>query len=202
MSRISQQAMILTSGTNLNTPINQLHGMTLGSVCSLSIYPSPLLQFNLHLPSYTSSELHDSRTCGIHMLPPTTESVHLLRIFAKGIKKDTQQKEFVLDTSKDELRDGRVFHEMTRPFEKLNVNEFKYHQVDQEFKIPVLKEAEIVFICRARENFKVDSHEIWVVDVIDILCGDKKKVDTSGGGVLYYNRGFHSIGQSLKEKIV
>ncbi|EGW33563.1 uncharacterized protein SPAPADRAFT_137703 [Spathaspora passalidarum NRRL Y-27907] len=196
MSRVSQQAMILTSGTPHATPINQLHGMTLGSVCSLSIYPKPVLQFNLHLPSYTSRELHSCRICAIHILPPSAESVHLLRIFAKGVKQDNQ-KELVLGTSKEEIRDGRIFHEMTRPFEKLEQNEFRYHDVD-DVKVPILNEAEIVFICKARENFKVDSHEIWVVDVVDILRGGDEK-SGGGGGVLYYNRGFHSVGESLKE---
>ena len=113
MGRVSSQAMILTSATS---NLNELHGMTLGSVCSLSVFPSPLIQFNLHLPSYTSSELHKHKYLALHVLPPTKNSVHLSRIFAKGVKLNKGAK---LAPTKEEKIDGQVFHEMTKPFTRL-----------------------------------------------------------------------------------
>ncbi|KAL6452663.1 hypothetical protein SBY92_001925 [Candida maltosa Xu316] len=181
MSRISSQAMILTSGTK--TDSNELHGMTLGSVCSLSVFPTPLIQFNLHLPSYTSSELHRYKYLALHVLPPIDASVHLSRIFAKGIKGE----------------DGEVFHEMTKPFELLEgEKEYGFYNVDEEgVKIPILKNVETTLICKVRENFLIEGHEIWVANVVDILQNNQFK--EKSGGILYYNRGFHKIGKRLHE---
>ena len=178
MSRISSQAMILTSGT---TNTHELHGMTLGSVCSLSVFPKPLIQFNLHLPSYTSSELHKHQFLALHILPPTSLSVHLSRIFAKGIKS----------------KDGEAFHEKTRPFHRLKHNhDYLFYNID-DIKIPVLKNVETTMICKTRQDFLVDGHEIWVADVIDILQNEQYK--EKSGGILYFNRGFHKDGETLVE---
>lgn len=178
MARVSSQAMILTSGT---TNKHELHGMTLGSVCSLSVFPKPLIQFNLHLPSYTSSELHKHQYLALHILPPTSQSVHLSRIFAKGIKS----------------KDGEVFHEKTRPFHRLkNNHDYLFYEVE-DVKIPILHDVETTMICKTRQNFLVDGHEIWVADVIDIVQNDKYK--EKSGGILYFNRGFHKIGKPLFE---
>lgn len=200
MARVSQQAMILTSASQISKSEKELHGMTLGSVCSLAVYPNPLLQFNLHLPSYTSAELHRNEYLAIHLLPPTSRSVRLSRIFAKGVKKDKSGK--VLDTTKEELKDGRVFHEMTTPFANLKLGQdYHLHNINQDLQIPVLNDVEEIFICKTRNNFPVDHHEIWVVNVIDILTNKTYVNDYTdkSGGILYFNRGFHKLGDTLRE---
>lgn len=55
--------------------------------------------------------------------------------------------------------------------------------------MPVLNEAEKAFVCKKHEVFKVDSHEIWVVDVTDILSPNKHYEAKQLGGLLYYQRG-------------
>lgn len=52
-------------------------------------------------------------------------------------------------------------------------------------------------ICKTRQDFLVDGHEIWVADVIDILQNEQYK--EKSGGILYFNRGFHKVGETLVE---
>ena len=189
MGRVSSQAMILTSATS---NLNELHGMTLGSVCSLSVFPSPLIQFNLHLPSYTSSELHKHKYLALHVLPPTKNSVHLSRIFAKGVKLNKGAK---LAPTKEEKIDGQVFHEMTKPFTRLQKGvDYLFYNIS-DVQIPILSNVETTLICQTRNTFPVDNHEIWVADVVDIIHNKTQK----SGGILYFDRGFHKIGKSLSE---
>ncbi|CAH2355465.1 hypothetical protein CLIB1423_27S00166 [[Candida] railenensis] len=191
MSRISCQAMILTAGQAKvqagSSHTTSLHGMTLSSTCSLSVYPTPLLQFNLHLPSYTSQTLHDSKHLALHLLPPNHNTANLARLFANGIK---------APPAKD---DGDIFHEKTTPFDTLeHGKDWKFHTVavdDLKFDIPILTAAEEVFICKKRSVFEIDSHEIWVVEVLEILSTPN---DEPTGGLLYFNRNFHKIGGTLR----
>ncbi|PVH17067.1 uncharacterized protein CXQ87_004627 [Candidozyma duobushaemuli] len=191
MARVSTQAMILTAGCKTKNDI--LHGMTLSSVCSLSVHPKPLLQFNLHLPSYTSQALHENhgQLC-LHLMPPTSRSVFLSRTFAAGIK--TDRKHFDVKPE-----DGEIFHEMTTPFAHIGKSNYSLHDTGRGL-VPVLNEAEKAFVCKKHEVFKVDSHEIWVVDVTDILSPNKHYEAKQSGGLLYYQRGFHKVGSSLQER--
>lgn len=208
MSRMSSPAMILTSGIKECTKANKenynrnaipnLHGMTLGSVSSLSIQPFPLLQFNLHLPSYTSSSLHEFKYLALHLLPATPRAAQLGRTFASGVK--TTRTKFIPDNVnvKD---DGEVFHEMTTPFEKLHEShDWFYHCIEEDaIKIPVLKESERVFICKAENHMIVHDHESWVVKVLEILTPNEKYLHSKTGGLIYFNRSFHQVGQSLRD---
>lgn len=197
MARVSAQAMVLTAGRRAVTDplkmVEPLHGMTLSSVCSLSVYPTPLLQFNLHLPSYTSSALHanDGLLC-LHVMPPTEKAVFLSRTFACGIKKDPEHFEVKPD-------DGEIFHEMTTPFSYIEDHDYKFHVMENEVQIPVLKELEVAFVCKKSEVFTVDNHEIWVVKVLDVLFPNGQFQHQKTGGLLYFDRGFHSIGHPVRE---
>lgn len=189
--------MVLTAG-RIRPDLPQraaepLHGMTLSSVCSLSVYPTPLLQFNLHLPSYTSSALHanDGHLC-LHVMPPTEKAVFLGRTFASGIKRDPEH----FDVKPD---DGEIFHEMTTPFLSVDPADYWLHQVDQKVEVPVLAELEVAFLCKMNSVFTVDNHEIWVVKVMDVLFPNGKYTDEKTGGLLYFDRGFHAVGLPVRE---
>lgn len=190
MARISSQAMILTAGCKSASEV--FHGMTLSSVCSLSVHPKPLLQFNLHLPSYTSKALHENhgQLC-LHLMPPTSQSVYLSRTFAAGIKRDKRH----FDVKPE---DGEIFHEMTTPFAHIGSKSYTLHDTGK-CLLPVLKELEKAFICQKNQVFRVDSHEIWVVDVLDILSPNAHYEKQHLGGLLYFQRGFHRVGLSLQE---
>lgn len=191
MARVSTQAMILTAGCK--SPKDVFHGMTLSSVCSLSVHPKPLLQFNLHLPSYTSKALHENhgQLC-LHLMPPTSRSVFLSRTFAAGIK--TDKKHF-----KVKPEDGEIFHEMTTPFAHIDAGSYRLHDTGKSL-VPVLNELEKAFVCQKNQVFQVDSHEIWVVDVLDILSPNVQYEHKQLGGLLYFHRGFHRVGLSLQEQ--
>ncbi|XYA02142.1 hypothetical protein QA089_004707 [Meyerozyma guilliermondii] len=202
MARIGSQAMILTApyrNDSQSTSKNPtLHGMTLSSVCSLSVSPTPLLSFNLHLPSYTSKSLHErDSSMAIHLMPPTANAVKLGRIFASGVKKKTGTDEISFQKNEKEQKDCEVFHEMTTPFKYVAKDDWFEYQLDSKVNIPILREAERVFICKKRQVVEVDSHEIWAVEVHDILNPNPSTQAT--GGLLYYNRAFHSVGKCLHE---
>lgn len=127
MSRIGSQAMILTSAisrrknlsigdtkfnadastsindenTKTGIPISDLHGLTLSSVVSLSVKPRTLIQFNLQVPSSTSSKLHQHEWFAIHLLPPNENSVRLARNFSRGVRWILKSKN-VLSASKQQ----------------------------------------------------------------------------------------------------
>lgn len=198
--------MILTAGFDATTRNKtSLHGMTLSSVCSLSINPTPLLQFNLHIPSYTSQSLHEnSGILAIHLLPPTPKAVRLGRIFASGVKRETQKLNYTyLDKSEQELKDGDVFHEMTTPFSNISNDDWKEYKFTDKLSIPILNEAERVFICQKRRVFEIDSHEIWAIEVLNIISPNNQynitNNDDKKGGLLYYDRSFHKVGEALSE---
>lgn len=191
MSRIGCQAMILTAGQKSNAR-GSLHGMTLSSTCSLSVYPKPLLQFNLHLPSYTSQNLHELKLLALHVLPPSANAVKLGRIFANGVKRPPQSNQL------PDNEDGDLFHEKTTPFTNLETKEWNFHTIEN-VNIPILQEAERVFICKKNEVFEVDKHEIWVVEVLDILKPRAELAEGLSGGLLYHNRNFHKVGPILTE---
>lgn len=192
MARISAQAMVLTAGTKKHS-LEPLHGMTLSSVCSLSVYPTPLLQFNLHLPSYTSSSLHanDGLLC-LHVMPPTEKSVLLSRTFASGIKRDPEH----FDVKSE---DGEIFHEMTTPFSSVDKSDYKLRWEENDIGVPVLAELEVAFVCKKKEVFTVDNHEIWVVKVVDVLFPNERFQHEKTGGLLYFDRGFRAVGSAVRE---
>lgn len=187
MSRIGTQAMILTSGTKRSG--SELHGMTLSSVSSLSVFPRPLIQFNLHLPSYTAQFIDRNKYLAIHMMPPTLSAVHLSRIFASGVKQNKKKA--------SECKDGEEFHEMTTPFKQIDEKEWEFYNIDG-VHVPILKESERALVCKAIEHITIDSHQICIAEVIDILTPNKNYKDLEpSGGLLYCNRKFYTLGNSM-----
>lgn len=86
----------------------------------------------------------------------------------------------------------------------------KFHSVNGEksmeqmaskgIEIPILSAAERVLICEKDQVFRVDDHEIWVCEVKDVLVSHTHSEDASStGGVLFYNRGFHGLGEQIKK---
>ncbi|GMG21657.1 unnamed protein product [Ambrosiozyma monospora] len=196
--------MILTAAFQGVPNPSKYHGMTLSSVTSLTINPEPIIQFNLQVPSTTSSSLHKNKYFALHIMKPTIDSVKLARNFSRGIK-----------VSKDPIT-GKV--KTTRPFEGLNVQEYDLYlngeplplSLDADHKndvmsddislnLPILcKNAERIMICEKYKVFRVYNHEIWTAKVKDILVNVEPSDKT--GGLLYFNRQFHSVGVPLKKE--
>lgn len=195
MSSISSQAMILTApikssphSTDQISP-SELHGMTLSSVASLTLNPQPLLQFNLQVPSITSEKLHDLKIFAFHILPPNNNSVRLARIFSRGINSKP---------IKDSIT-GELIH--TKPFMNLNENEWNLFNFKDKINLPILKNSEKIIICEKFKVFKIYNHEIWVCSIKDIINNIDDINEEKTGGLLYFNRKFHKIGDSLNEPI-
>ncbi|ODV98323.1 hypothetical protein PACTADRAFT_185196 [Pachysolen tannophilus NRRL Y-2460] len=184
MSTFGSQAMIVTAPFEGEGSALDLHGMTMSSVCSLCVYPKPLVQFNLQVPSITSEYLHRLNYFAIHVLPPLERSAWLARVFAGGTR-----------PKRDQM--GNIIH--TKPFADLDsIRDYKFYNCKvKNISLPLLNIAERILICKKKEVFKVENHEIWIGKVEDILINDEAQKKT--GGLLYFNKSFHTIGDILKE---
>lgn len=185
MSSFGSQLMILTAPfVDLKTPVSQYHGMTISSVCSLCVYPRPLVQFNLQIPSVTSTNLKKLKHFAVHIMKPDLESVRLARLFSRGLIR----------------QNGKILHQ--QPFSELELlKDYSIYQnrnlgiLGKMVKIPVLSNSERVLILEQSNVFKVENHEIWIGEVKDIIVNQNDK----DGGLLYFNRKFHNIGDPFPE---
>ncbi|CDO93934.1 unnamed protein product [Kluyveromyces dobzhanskii CBS 2104] len=188
MGRISNQAMILTTAVPIHCNRDKFRGATLSSVTSLSLMPIPLVQFNLQLPSFTSDFLHDFNHFALHLMKPNEDSIHLARNFSKGAIKHAENGEVV----------------PTQPFEGLQEGvEYDIYEINgTNLRIPLLKNAERVIVCRGLKTFNVGDHEIWVGEVEDIVnrSVEQESGDQISGGLLYFNRNFHTLGDPIAKK--
>lgn len=167
MSSLASPVLILT------TPSHK--GATLSSVTSLSINPSPLIQFNLMKPSTTSTNLHEQGIFALHILPPVTKSGRLARLFGKNGYFDKEKNAFV----------------PVSPFKDLVKGvDYQTVKVPGGVELPVLKTAERVLLCKKEEVFGVQDHEIWVGKVLDVL---EFSEGVKTGGLINFNRSFHKI---------
>lgn len=121
-------------------------------------------------------------------MPPTRESVELGRSFASGVKQDPSH--FKVNST-----DGS-FKEMTTPFS--GFDNYTFYETKEGILVPILNELEAAFICKKKTHFEVDDHEIWVVSVENIIRPNKD-IQRPSGGILYFDRGFHRIGDLLSE---
>ncbi|EDO14850.1 hypothetical protein Kpol_359p11 [Vanderwaltozyma polyspora DSM 70294] len=176
MGKMASQAMIISSACNDNLPHSSFRGLTASSVSSLALKPSPMIQFNIQLPSFTSDFLHKYSMFAVHLLKPNPVSIELAKTFSQGATT---------------LKHSNVVVP-TKPFATLK-EDIDYETLSirgTDLVIPILKNSEYVLLCKKKDVFRVGDHEIWVGNVEDILVNDQD----STGGVLYYNRNFHKLG--------
>lgn len=197
--------MILTAPFEGPISLSKLHGMTLSSVTSLTVNPEPIIQFNLQIPSATSTELHQHKYLALHIMEPSEKAVELARIFSMGAR-------HINSTNMDLTK-------VTTPFEQLAVDQWDlygntdktptalrsdfdasqlFREGNNNINLPILtKDAERVLICEKYKVFRVHNHEIWTCKVKDILVNIHE--EGRSGGLLYFNRRFHKVGKPLKE---
>lgn len=201
MSTVGSQAMILTASFRGEININKMHGTTLGSVSSLTVYPEPIIQFNIQIPSATSKSMHENTYMALHMLSPSVDSVKLARNFSLGSKyiNKTQHLKHHENSSQFTTPFERIENEQWDLFENIIHNERPdaFH-IDNDLHLPILtKNSERILICEKYKVFQVYNHEIWTCRVKDILINVDE--DTKTGGLLYFNRNFHNIGNPLHD---
>lgn len=188
MSSIANQTMILTAphpNNNTKDITNLYKGVTLSSVTSLSINPTPLIQFNLQKPSTTSQLLHNHKYFAIHILSPHQGSANLARLFSRNRIYDTEKEEYVPFPPFKELE------------KDVDYEVLENQGIDDEFKLPILKKnIEKVLICKKFKHFDINDHEIWIGEIKEI-----KNFNIGGwksGGLLNFNRKFHIIGDEVE----
>ncbi|CAL9732431.1 hypothetical protein MOUN0_N09890 [Monosporozyma unispora] len=180
MQKLSYPTMIVTSAVPKGTKSMDFHGLTISSMTSLSINPKPLIQFNIKIPSNTSKDIRNNGLFAIHFLDPTQSNINLARHFSRGVK----------DT-------------MTSPFSTLLKNKDYMCYFDenvtskQNVILPILKETGKILICNSKEVFKVQDHEIWIGEVLQILSNTKEELiadDNDHGGLLHCKSKFFKLG--------
>lgn len=196
--------MILTASFSGKPEIGRMHGTTLSSVSSLTVNPEPIVQFNIQVPSATSKSIHDNKYLALHILKPSQESVKLARNFSLGSRyiNGIQQEQLNLGVTSTSLH--------TTPFERINKNQWDLFEnvmhskrpgsvhLDSDLHLPILtKDSERILICQKYKVFKVYNHEIWTCKVKEILVNIDEDVKT--GGLLYFDRKFHHVGDALVE---
>ncbi|CCK68554.1 flavin reductase family protein KNAG_0B01070 [Huiozyma naganishii CBS 8797] len=177
MKRLSYPTIILTSSAPLNSEPSKYHGLTISSMTSLSLNPKPLLQFNLQLPSHTSRALRMHNLFAVHFLRPDYKSIELAKRFSQG------------------TRVGG-----THPFLGLKkLKDYSLFLGSEEIELPLLKHAERILICKTKDAFVVQDHEIWVGEVIDSIINSPEE-ETVMGGLLHCNRRFYKLGDTVSGK--
>lgn len=169
MSSIASNAMILTSATAHPTNPAKMFGTTLSSVASVTVHPEPIVQFNIQIPSATSSSMHELKYMALHVLKPNLDSVELARSFSRGARHES-------------------------PFQR--IPSIKWEMLsNKDFDIPILHDvSDHILICEKYKVFEVYNHEIWTCKIVDILTTEKPS-----GGLLYYKRKFHTVGKEFIE---
>lgn len=196
--------MILTSSFSGAQNISNMHGTTLSSVSSLVVHPEPIIQFNIQIPSATSQSMHDNKYMALHILSPCRESVKLARNFSLGsryINNRINRRGEINTTSENKH---------TTPFERISLDEWSFFEnvikndrpdafhIESDLHLPILtKHSERILICEKYKVFQVYNHEIWICKVKDILVNIHE--DSKTGGLLYFNRKFHHVGDALAE---
>lgn len=167
--------MILTAGFEGEPKPSAMHGLVLSSVTSLAVEPEPMLLFNIRLPSKTAEQIHRYSYFALHMLRPTEKSIHLAKAFSQGIKAAATT---------------------TRPFDQLDRLDWGLYNASESIRLPILmRESERIMICEKYKVFPMECHEVWTCKVKAVLRNEDKQPDS--GGLLYFNRGFHRMGDPL-----
>ncbi|ODQ68198.1 hypothetical protein NADFUDRAFT_30425 [Nadsonia fulvescens var. elongata DSM 6958] len=204
MSSLSTPVMVLTTNQAMPIGLDPVimdekelesygpRGMTLSSVCSLSVKPLPMVCFNLQVPSRTSAAIHSRKMFALNILPPNHDSVKICRAFAGGLGKDINpfkaEEEYLTTIDKNV---GKLSDEFEIGSEKFIT--------EKASDIPTVKSAVAVMYCEAKQMFKAQDHEIWVAEIVAVRSSDRFLAPDCVGGVLYHKRAFHSVGERLKE---
>jgi flavin reductase (DIM6/NTAB) family NADH-FMN oxidoreductase RutF len=192
--------MILTSSFSGDVDTAKMHGTTLSSVSSLTVNPEPIVQFNIQTPSATSREMHKNKYLALHILTPSYESVKLARNFSLGSR-------YINSEAKSKANGENI---STTPFGIIDNSEWELFEdviksdrpdalhLSSDLHLPILtKHSERILVCEKYKVFNVYNHEIWTCKVKDILVNVPDEDRT--GGLLYFNRKFHHVGDALAE---
>ena len=187
MTKLSASATVITTTSRTGT---EPRGLTVSSLTSLSLNPTPLVSFNLQLPSRTSEILHERNVFAVNVVPGTPQIRDLTIAFAGGYGHDVNPFEkfsnmFTVPANLTPHKQESHDHNLEGDLE-----EFKHAH-----NIPVIKDALAVLYCRKRQIFKVQDHEIWVAEVFHVDATNCN--DNSATTLLYQNRSFHSLGPVL-----
>ncbi|ODQ46752.1 hypothetical protein PICMEDRAFT_16580 [Pichia membranifaciens NRRL Y-2026] len=196
--------MILTASFSGKPEIGKMHGTTLSSVSSLTVNPEPIVQFNIQVPSATSKSIQDNKYLALHILKPSNDSVRLARNFSLGSRYINEPQPETRNTNNSSARKS------TTPFERIDKDQWSLFEnvmhnkrpgsirLDSDLHLPILtKDSERILICQKYKVFKVYNHEIWTCKVKEILVNIDDDVKT--GGLLYFDRKFHHVGEALIE---
>ncbi|KAJ9387467.1 hypothetical protein DTO063F5_3031 [Paecilomyces variotii] len=105
-------AIITATDPNSPTPNEAYRGMTVSSFNTVTLYPEPVISFNVKRPSETLHALQTSGHFHVHLLAPSEATAKLARDFSKGnnnlqIVKGEGGFEFFSDSGSETTGQGR-----------------------------------------------------------------------------------------------
>lgn len=178
MAGVASSPMIITTSHRVNgSQAREPRGITLSSVTSLSLNPEILISFNIQVPSRTSEVLHDRGLFALNMLDSSPQSAQLCKVFAGQL--------------------GRTVN----PFEvEKHLFLWNDHGDENAMDIPTVIDAMAVLYCEKKRVIRVQDHEIWIARVSDIKTKHMTDGHVDKNHLVYYRRGFHSVGPKVKDQ--
>ena len=176
MSKYTKSIIVVLVTTTTESGHNR--GLTVSSFTTLSLADeeSPLVCFNIRLPSGTSAALHETKRFAVNFLESKAEHAQLALSFAGGLKAEENQAS-AMDKATEELFTS-------------DDNTFELHN-----GLPVLKDAMAIFFCRSQQVVSVQDHEIWIGNVERVASSKKQ----AGTGLLYRNKQFRRLHDHILE---
>ncbi|PGH27338.1 hypothetical protein AJ80_01050 [Polytolypa hystricis UAMH7299] len=84
MRRVPHPVAIITSTDPHSPAETAFKGMTVSSFNTVTLYPKPIISFNVKLPSETYNTVRSTGRFLVHLLTPKDTTAHLAREFARG----------------------------------------------------------------------------------------------------------------------
>lgn len=195
MRRIPHSAVVITASAEATSPDSipeaSFRGMTISSFNTVSLSPTPLVSFNVKMPSATYSALRSSGTFLVHMLHATTAGAQICDVFAKGNGSTGDAFRHLVSSSKGESSAVKVFSGTGTNGAPL----VAAPGVLRVLKCKVLPGKEV----------QVGEHVVVIGEVLSILStpgsspASWKENQASEGrmGLIYADRQYHKLGEEL-----
>ena len=84
MRRVPHPVAIITATDSNFPPTTAFRGMTVSSFNTVTLYPEPIVSFNVKVPSETLVAIHGSKQFLVHLLAPSEATANLARSFSGG----------------------------------------------------------------------------------------------------------------------
>lgn len=179
------QNVTLATGEATDVPV----GLTMSSFTPLSLFPSPVITFNIAVPSRTEAAIAKARHFMIHILSGDVKGARLADVFRTGNAHPA-------NTLRELRRSGcEVVWPPGAPVP---------HQDERQ---PFLQGVGVLYVLRCRlldeplgGLVPVRDHVVVVGEILEIIAGEAEVTDSTGApcfGLLYGNRRYRQLNGAI-----